>query len=392
MARILLGVTGGIAAYKACELLRLLVKAGHEVVPLLTPGAERFVAAETFHALARGPRGDDPYPHLQRADALAIAPLTANTLAKLAHGLADNVLTEAALAHRGPLVVAPAMNTRMWEHEATQANLALVRERGAVVVGPAEGELAEGEVGMGRMAEPDEIARVLDEVLRAGVASTLAGKNVLVSAGGTREPLDAVRFLGNRSSGRMGVAVAAEARRRGASVTLLAANLAVAAPDGVEVIETPTAADVAREAEARAAAADVVVMAAAVADYRPTETVAGKRAKEDADWNLSLEPTVDVLRMLGERNRNGQVLVGFGAELGADGLNRKRTMLHDKNVDLVVYNDVGQHAVGFDAADNEVVLITREGERDVTRAPKEQIAVAVLDEVERLLEESHGGA
>ena len=393
MARILLGVTGGIAAYKACELLRLLVRAGHEVVPLLTPGAERFVAAETFHALARRPRGDDPYPHLQRADALAIVPLTANTLAKLAHGLADNVLTEAALAHRGPLVVAPAMNTRMWEHEATQANLALVRERGAVVVGPTAGELAEGEVGIGRMAEPDEIARVLEDLLRAGVASGLAGKHVLVSAGGTREPLDAVRFLGNRSSGRMGVAVAAEARRRGASVTLLAANLAVAAPDGVEVIETPTAADVAREAEARGAAADVVVMAAAVADYRPTETLAGKRAKDDADWNLSLEPTVDVLRLLGERSRNGQVLVGFGAELGTDGLNRKRTMLHDKNVDLVVYNDVGQDAVGFDAADNEVVLITREGERDVTRAPKEQIAVAVLDEVERLLEErGHGGA
>ena len=391
MARILLGVTGGIAAYKACELLRLLVRAGHEVVPLLTPGAERFVAAETFHALARRSPGDDPYPHLQRADALAIAPLTANTLAKLAHGLADNVLTEAALAHRGPFVVAPAMNTRMWEHEATQANLALVRERGAVVVGPAEGELAEGEVGVGRMAEPDEILRVLDEVLRAGVASTLAGKHVLVSAGGTREPLDAVRFLGNRSSGRMGVAVAAEARRRGASVTLLAANLAVAAPDGVEVIETPTAADVAREAEARAGAADVVVMAAAVADYRPTQTVAGKRAKDGAGWSLALEPTVDVLRLLGERSRNGQVLVGFGAEVGPDGLNRKRTMLHDKNVDLVVYNDVGQHAVGFDAADNEVVLITREGERDVTRAPKEQIAVAVLDEVERLLGESHGG-
>ena len=391
MARILLGVTGGIAAYKACELLRLLVKAGHEVVPLLTPGAERFVTAETFGALARRPPGEDPYPHLQRADALAIAPLTANTLAKLAHGLADNVLTEAALAHRGPFVVAPAMNTRMWEHEATQVNLALLRQRGAVVVGPAAGELAEGEVGVGRMAEPDEIARVLGEVLRAGVASTLAGKHVLVSAGGTREPLDAVRFLGNRSSGRMGVAMAAEARRRGASVTLLAANLAVAAPDGVEVIETPTAADVAREAEARAAASDVVVMAAAVADYRPAETVAGKRAKADADWILSLEPTVDVLRLLGERSRNGQVLVGFGAELGADGLNRKRTMLHDKNVDLVVYNDVGQHAVGFDAADNEVVLITREGERDVTRAPKEQIAVAVLDEVERLLEVSHGG-
>jgi phosphopantothenoylcysteine decarboxylase/phosphopantothenate--cysteine ligase len=392
MARILLGVTGGIAAYRACELLRLLVKTGHDVVPLLTPGAERFVTAETFFALARRPPAAGPYPHLERADVLAIAPLTANTLAKLAHGLADNVLTEAALAHHGPFVVAPAMNTRMWEHPATQANLALLRERGAVVVGPTEGELAEGEVGIGRLAEPGEIARAIEATLPRRVASELAGKHVLVSAGGTREPLDAVRFLGNRSSGRMGVALAAEARRRGASVTLLAANLAVPAPGGVEVVETPTAEDVAREAAARAAAADVVVMAAAVADYRPAETSAGKRAKDDAPWHLSLEPTVDVLEALGERPRNGQVLVGFGAEVGAGGLNRKRTMLHDKNVDLVVYNDVGRNAVGFDAADNEVVLITREGEREVTRAPKEQIAAAVLDEVERLLRESHGGS
>ena len=392
MARILLGVTGGIAAYKACELLRLLVKGGHDVLPLPTPGAERFVAAETFFALARTQRSSDPYPHLERADALVIAPLTANTLAKLAHGLADNVLTEAALAHRGPLVVAPAMNTRMWEHPATQANLALLRERGAVVVGPREGELAEGEVGVGRMAEPAEIAGAVEESLGARVASGLAGKHVLVSAGGTREPLDAVRFLGNRSSGRMGVAVAVEARRRGAAVTLLAANVAVPVPDGIDVVETPTADDVAREARARAAAADVVVMAAAIADYRPTQAVAGKRAKDEEPWNLSLEPTVDVLRMLGARDRNGQVLVGFGAEVGAGGLNRKRTMLHDKNVDLVVYNDVGRNAVGFDAAENEVVLITREGEREVTRAPKEQIAAAVLDEVERLLQESHGGS
>jgi phosphopantothenoylcysteine decarboxylase/phosphopantothenate--cysteine ligase len=392
MARILLGVTGGIAAYKACELLRLLVKGGHDVLPLPTPGAERFVAAETFFALARTQRSSDPYPHLERADALVIAPLTANTLAKLAHGLADNVLTEAALAHRGPLVVAPAMNTRMWEHPATQANLALLRERGAVVVGPGEGELAEGEVGVGRMAEPAEIAGALEQSLGARIASALAGKHVLVSAGGTREPLDAVRFLGNRSSGRMGVAVAVEAWRRGAAVTLLAANVAVPVPDGIAVVETPTADDVAREARARAAAADVVVMAAAVADYRPAQAVAGKRAKDEEPWNLSLEPTVDVLRMLGARDRNGQVLVGFGAEVGAGGLNRKRTMLHDKNVDLVVYNDVGRNAVGFDAAENEVVLITREGEREVTRAPKEQIAAAVLDEVERLLQESHGGS
>ena len=396
MGRILLGVTGGIAAYRACELLRLLVRAGHDVLPLPTPGAERFVAAETFFALARKPRTEDPYPHLERADALVIAPLTANTLAKLAHGLADNVLTEAALAHRGPFVVAPAMNTRMWEHPATQANLALLQQRGAVVVGPDEGELAEGEVGAGRMAQPEEIAaalfRLLGDSQTAGMTGPLAGKKVLVSAGGTREPLDTVRFLGNRSSGRMGVSVAAEARRRGATVTLLAANLAVPAPAGVEVVQTPTAADLEREAAARADTADVVVMAAAVADYRPTEQLAGKRPKDDQPWNLSLEPTVDILRMLGERTRNGQVLVGFGAESGAAGLNRKRTMLDDKNVDLVVYNDVGSDGIGFDALDNEVVLVTRRGEREVSKAPKEQIAAAVVDEVERLLEERHGGA
>lgn len=395
MARILLGVTGGIAAYRACELLRLLVRVGHDVLPVPTPGAERFVAAETFFALARKPRTEDPYPHLERADVLVVAPLTANTLAKLAHGLADNVLTEAALAHRGPVVVAPAMNTRMWEHPATQANLATLLERGALVVGPDAGELAEGEVGAGRMAQPEVIAaaleRLLEDSLKRGLPGPLAGKQVLVSAGGTREPLDAVRFLGNRSSGRMGVAVAAEARRRGATVTLLAANLSVPAPTGVQVVETPTGADLEREIESRAETSDVVVMAAAVADYRPTRPLEGKRVKDGEPWNLSLEPTVDILRMLGERHRNGQVLVGFGAETGDAGLNRKRTMLDDKNVDLVVYNDVGRDGIGFDALDNEVVLVTRRGEREVAKAPKEQIAAAVVDEVERLLEERHGG-
>ena len=219
MARILLGITGGIAAYKACELVRLLVKAGHDVLPLPTRGAERFVRAETFFALARKSQSDDPYPHLERADLLVIAPLTANTMAKLAHGLADDVLTEAALAHRGPILVAPAMNTRMWEHAATQANAATLRERGVELIGPEAGELAEGEVGLGRMTEPEEIARRIEALLGDGATATpspLAGAHVLVSAGGTREPLDAVRFLGNRSSGRMGVALAAEARRRGA--------------------------------------------------------------------------------------------------------------------------------------------------------------------------------
>jgi phosphopantothenoylcysteine decarboxylase/phosphopantothenate--cysteine ligase len=380
MARVVLGVTGGIAAYKACELTRLLVKAGHEVTPVLTDEAERFVAARTFEALARREQPRELYPHLVEADLLVIAPLSANTLAKLAHGLADNVLTELALAFQGPMLVAPAMNVRMWEHPATQANVEMLRSRGAELIGPEAGDLAEGEEGLGRMSEPEAIFARLREFL--GESETLAGKSVLVTAGGTREPLDSVRFVGNRSSGRMGVALAAEARRRGAEVTLLAANLSVPAPEGIEVVETPTAADLAREAKARAGA-DVVVMAAAVADFAP-EPVAGKRPKSDEDWQLTLHPTEDVLRALGD-SRNGSVLVGFGAEEGEEGLERKRRMLAEKQLDLVVFNDVSREDIGFDAPDNEVVLITADGERTVGKAPKQEIAAAILDEVERLL-------
>ena len=386
MARILVGVTGGIAAYKACELVRLLVRAGHDVVPLVSAGAERFVRAETFWALARKAPEAEPYPHLRRADLLVVAPLTAHTLAKLAHGLADDVLTEAALAHDGPLLAAPAMNHRMWAHPATQANVETLRARGIELIGPAEGELAEGESGLGRMSEPEAIAARIETLLGAGGTSALAGKHVLVSAGGTREPFDAVRFLGNRSSGRMGTALAAEARRRGAVVTLLASNLAVAAPEGVEVVQAPTAADLEREALARADA-DVIVMAAAVADYRPAQAREDKRPKEAASWTVELEPTVDVMRALGER-RNGAVLVAFGADLGENGLARKRGMLDSKNADLVVYNDVGRSDIGFDATENEVVLVTRGGERRVAKAPKPAVAAAILDEVERLLEEA----
>jgi phosphopantothenoylcysteine decarboxylase/phosphopantothenate--cysteine ligase len=384
MARVTVGVTGGIAAYKACELVRLLVRAGHDVTPLVTPGAERFVSAETFRALARKGEELTPYPHLERTELLVVAPLTANTLAKLAHGLADNVLTEAALAHDGPLLVAPAMNVRMWASPATQANVAILRARGVEIVGPACGELAEGEVGPGRMAEPGEIFARIEELLGGGQPpSPLRGKHVVVSAGGTREPLDAVRYVGNRSSGRMGVAVAAEARRRGAVVTLLAANLAVAPPVGVEVVETPTAADLAREALARCDA-DVVVMAAAVADYAPVP-IAGKRPKAAEPWTVELEPTLDIAKTLGAQPSNGRVLVAFGAETGADGLARKRAMLETKNADLVVVNDIGRADIGFDAEDNEVVLVTRAGEVHVPKAPKAAIAVALLDEVERLM-------
>jgi phosphopantothenoylcysteine decarboxylase/phosphopantothenate--cysteine ligase len=382
VSRVLLGVTGGIAAYKACDLTRLFVKAGHDVIPLVTRGADRFVRRETFAALARRPSKEDLYPHLARADLLVIAPLTANTMAKLAYGLADDVLTEAALAHRGPVLVAPAMNPRMWAHPATQANAATLRERGVELVGPDEGETAEGELGVGRMAEPEEIFERIQELLGAHKGS-LAGKRVLVTAGGTREPLDAVRYVGNRSSGRMGVALAAEAQRRGAEVTLIASNLSVPAPTGVHVVDAPTAADV--EGATAGSDADVVLMAAAVSDYRPSETDDAKRPKDDKRWTIELEPTADVLRGLAESRTNGQVLVGFAAETSENGLERARAKLADKQVDLIVYNDVSREDVGFDSEDNEVVIVSAKGERVVDKAPKDAIAAAILDEVEQLI-------
>ncbi|HKB20599.1 MAG TPA: bifunctional phosphopantothenoylcysteine decarboxylase/phosphopantothenate--cysteine ligase CoaBC [Gaiellaceae bacterium] len=382
MARVLLGVTGGIAAYKACELTRLLVKAGHEVIPLVTRGADRFVRRETFAALARRPAKEDVYPHLARADLLVIAPLTANTMAKLAHGLADDVLTEAVLAHRGPVLVAPAMSPRMWAHPATQANAATLRERGVELIGPGEGETAEGELGLGRMAEPQEIFARVQDLLGARKGS-LHGKRVLVTAGGTREPLDAIRFVGNRSSGRMGVALAEEAQRRGAEVLLVASNITVPTPTGVVVVDAPTAADL--ERATAHTDADVVLMAAAVSDYRPAETDMAKRPKDEQTWKIELEPTADVLKGLGEQRQNGQFLVGFAAETAENGLERARKKLADKQVDLIVYNDVSREDVGFDAEDNEVVIVSAQGERRVEKAPKEAIAAAILDEVERLI-------
>jgi phosphopantothenoylcysteine decarboxylase/phosphopantothenate--cysteine ligase len=384
MARVLVGVTGGIAAYKACELVRLLVKGGHDVVPLVTRGAERFVRAETFFALARRLPAEDLYLHLTQADLLVVAPLTANTLAKLAHGQADNIVAEAALAHRGPMLLAPAMNPRMWSHPATQANIGAVTARGAVIVGPDEGESAEGEWGVGRMAQPEEIYARCRELL--GETDSLGGRTVLVSAGGTREPLDAVRFLGNRSSGRMGVALAETTRKRGADVTLLAANLTVMPPAGVEVVETPTAEAMLEAALARSDA-DLVLMAAAVADYRPADEGAEKRPKDDRTWRLELEPTADVLQSLGERRSDRQVLVGFAAETGPDGLARAREKLNRKRVDLVVYNDVARNDIGFDSDVNEVVLVTASGERRVAKASKDRIAATIVDTAEELLRE-----
>jgi len=382
VARVLLGVTGGIAAYKACELTRLLVRAGHEVTPILTPDAERFVTAHAFEALARREMPRELYPHLVGADLLVIAPLSANTLAKFAQGLADNVLTQTALAFDGPVLAAPAMNPRMWSHPATQENVETLRRRGVELIGPDQGDTAEGDVGVGRMTEPEEIVERSVSLLEK--RDQLRGRRVLVTAGGTREPLDAVRFLGNRSSGRMGAALAAEARRRGAEVTLVAANLSVPAPVGVDVVPAPTADDVARETLARRDA-DVVLMAAAVADYRPAERAEGKRPKGGEPWTVTLEPTTDVLRELGAGRNNGAVLVGFAADVGERGLERAREKLATKQVDLIVFNDVSREDIGFDAADNEVVLVSAAGEQRLEKASKERIAAAILDAVaERL--------
>jgi len=389
VARVILGVTGGIAAYKACELTRLLVRAGHEVTPIVTHDAERFVTAQTFEALSRREMPRELYPHLIEADLLVVAPLSANTLAKLAHGLADNVLTQTALAFGGPVVAAPAMNPRMWGKPATQANVEALLSRGVELVGPEEGDTAEGEVGVGRMSEPALIFERATSLLEK--RAQLQGLRVLVTAGGTREPLDAVRFLGNRSSGRMGAALATEARRRGADVTLVASNLSVRAPVGVNVVEAPTAADVARETLARGDA-DVVLMAAAVADYRPAERDEDKRPKDGKPWTVSLEPTMDVLRELGERRdpRTRSVLVGFAADRGERGLERAREKLTAKRADLIVFNDVARGDIGFDTANNEVVLVSAEGERRLEKAPKERIAAAILDEVAGRLEEANG--
>jgi phosphopantothenoylcysteine decarboxylase/phosphopantothenate--cysteine ligase len=389
-AEVLLGVTGGIAAYRAAELCRLFVKDGLGVQVVMTPAAERFVGATTFAGLSRGavltddPAADGPiYPHLdaaRTARVMVVAPCSANTLAKLAHGLADNVLTESALALAGRLVVAPAMNVRMWEHPATQAAVELLRARGAENVGPEDGELAEGETGAGRLAAPATIHGAVIQLLRP--RGPLAGRRVLVTAGGTREPLDPVRFLGNRSSGRMGVALADAALLRGAEVTTLLCNTAVR-PSGGTIVETPTAADLEREALARAGEADVVLMAAAVADYRPAEAADTKHARQ-GDWSLELVPTTDVLAAIGAARRPGQVLVGFAAETG-DGLDRARAKRERKGVDLIVLNDVARPDIGFEVDENEVALVAADGVEHLAKAPKAVIAAALLDRVEALL-------
>jgi phosphopantothenoylcysteine decarboxylase/phosphopantothenate--cysteine ligase len=408
VARLLLGVSGGIAAYKALEVVRLATKAGHAVRVIQTPTAQRFVGAASFAALtgapvltdeferdpARGAFGDqeppshDPASHLElvrNADAYLIAPASANTVAKLAHGLADNLLTSAALAASCPVLVAPAMNHHMWEHPATQANLALLRDRGVTVIDPGTGALAtKHEWGTGRLAEPAELVAAFEAVVPTG-ARPWDGLKVLITAGGTREPIDAVRYVGNRSSGRMGYAVAEEAAALGAAVTVIAANVGLPRHPRVRYLDVETAAQLADACAAEFPAADVLVMAAAVADFRPAAAVDGKVKKSGRDeLALVLEPTPDVLSGLAARRRPEQTLVGFAAEHGAGALEYGRDKLTRKGLDAVVVNDVSVPGVGFDAAENEVTIVTAGGDEHVPRTTKAEVARAILGSIDRL--------
>jgi phosphopantothenoylcysteine decarboxylase/phosphopantothenate--cysteine ligase len=410
MARILLGVSGGIAAYKAVELVRLATKAGHSVRVVQTPAAQQFVGAATFEGITGAPvlsgeferdpaRGaypgepapdHDPISHLElvrRCDAYVIAPASANTIAKLAAGLADNLLTSAALASTAPLVVAPAMNNAMYEHAATRANLEKLRARGVVVVDPGTGPLAsKGEWGVGRLAAPAEILAAVEAVLEPRedyAPRSLDGLRVLVTAGGTREPIDSVRYVGNRSSGRMGFAVADEAAARGADVTVIAANVSLPRRAGIDYVDVTTAAELGEAAKRAFAGADVLLMAAAVADYRPAAAHAGKIKKDEAggELNLRLERTEDVLSALAAVRRPGQVVIGFAAEHGDGALAHARGKLERKGLDAVVLNDVSDATIGFDAVENEVVVVTASGDAHVPRAAKADVAGAILDMV-----------
>jgi len=442
MARILLGVSGGIAAYKALEFVRLATAGGHVVRVVQTPASRRFVGAASFAALsgaavlaseferdpARGafpgqpPPAHEPPSHLElvaQADLYLIAPASANTIAKLAHGLADNLLSSCALAATCPVIVAPAMNNHMYEHPAVQANLDALRARGVRIIAPGSGRLAaRGEHGVGRLAEPAELLAACEEVLAGGAGArtrapgghSWAGLSVLVTAGGTREPIDSVRFLGNSSSGRMGFALAGAARARGARVTLLAANVALPAPPGVECRRVVTAAQLKEACEQAFPSCDVLLMAAAVADFRPSAPAAAKITRSGrGSLTLQLEPTADVLAALSARRRDGQILVGFAAEHGEGALEAARAKLRAKRLDAIVVNDISRSDIGFDSEHNEVTILTADGPAHrrppahggeaavapgpndgafIARAPKAQVAQQILDTVERLRDRS----
>lgn len=407
MARILLGVSGGIAAYKAVEFVRLAMGRGHSVRVLMTPNARHFIGESTFEGISGAPvlvdefqrdplRGSfpgdeppshDPIGHLEvaiNADAMLVAPASAGTIAKLAAGMADSMLTTSFLACTAPRLVAPAMNDRMYRDEAVQANLETLTQRAVAVIEPETGSLASrGEHGVGRLPEPSMLLEAVEAALPSP-GGPWDGLRVLVSAGGTREPVDAVRFLGNRSSGRMGLAVADRARARGAEVTLVAANVSLDAPSGVERIDVSTTDEMATALGDRFDQCDLLVMAAAPADFRPASAPQGK-LERGGGVKLELEPTEDILVGLSSR-KSDQVVVGFAAEAGGDE-ERARGKLQRKGVDLIVMNDISDPEIGFDSLENQVVLIDAEASMAVSRRTKPAVADALLDRVEQFLGE-----
>jgi phosphopantothenoylcysteine decarboxylase/phosphopantothenate--cysteine ligase len=414
MARILIGVSGGIAAYKALELARLATKAGHGVRVIMTASAGRFIGAASFEGIVGAPvltdeferdpmrgafPGDDvpahdPIGHLEvvaNADAFLVAPASANTIAKLAAGISDSMLTTSFLACTAPRAVAPAMNDRMYANAATQANLATLRERGVTVIDPDTGPLASrGEYGTGRLPAPERLLAEVEALLPG--TGAWDGLQVLVTAGGTREPIDPVRFIGNRSSGRMGVALAAAAARRGARVTLIAANVTVPLPAGIETIRVETTADLDRAVRAEFDSAHVLLMAAAPADFRSAAPEGTKISRRGAEaLELRLEATDDILAGVAGRRRADQTLIGFAAETGAEAIERARAKLERKGVDAIVFNDVSRPEIGFDSTDNEVTIVDRSGDHQVPLSSKDEVADAVLDRVEALRARTEAG-
>jgi len=389
--RIVLGVSGGIAAYKSVELCRRLIDAGAHVTPVLTESALRFVGRTTFDALASERaivslwEGESRIPHTElgrHTDLVIVAPATARLLGALANGLSTDALTNVLIATRAPVVICPAMHTEMWEHPAVVANVETLRSRGVTVVDPEAGRLAGGDVGMGRLADLESIMAAV-EVTLAG-SGDLAGYRVVVTAGGTREPIDAVRVIANRSSGRQGHAIAAEAQRRGAEVVLIT-TAESSIPSGCSVVRVETAAEMGVALDNHAASASAVVMAAAVADFRPVEVTSGKHKKSLGAPEIRLEPTPDLLASLGENKPKGQVLVGFAAET-SDLIDNARGKLAAKNLDLIVANDVAAPEVGFSHPTNSVTILDTEGGVEETGLmSKAEIATRVVDRVARLL-------
>ncbi|CAB4695604.1 MAG: bifunctional phosphopantothenoylcysteine decarboxylase/phosphopantothenate--cysteine ligase CoaBC [Actinobacteria bacterium] len=383
---IVVGVTGGIAAYKAVDLCRRLVDAGAHVVPVMTESAERFIGRTTLSALSSEPVQTSlwdeasPIPHTklgQRADLIIVAPATAHVIAAYAAGLSTDLLTNTLLATRAPVIVCPAMHTEMWEHLSVQDNLAVLRRRGVVIVEPDEGRLAGGDVGKGRLASPERIVAAAERVL--GPAD-FVGVRVVVTAGGTREPIDAVRVIANRSSGKQGYAIAAEAASRGAAVTLIS-TVELPTPADVELVAVETAAEMSAAVIAAAGSADVVVMAAAVADFRPAHAVDNKIKKDAGAFDLTLESTTDILAGLGERKTAGQTLVGFAAETD-DLVANAEAKMRRKNLDLVVANDVSAAGVGFQHDTNAVCLLRPDTAMvTISLTDKRSVARAVLDAI-----------